>query len=326
MLTAFSATASRCSARSTPARAATCSRTPSRTSSCAASAPPRAASPRWTRAPPTRCSPRRAGRRDAHRTRTRGPQARRRGPAEQADRPRAGDHGEDREGAHDQDLRRDRRDRPHRGRPVGPPQRRPLASRTVAERFAIAQVAPHPLEDANEVGTFAAEVSRELAERGHRVLLLAPSRSPGARARVAQADPGGARDAGGRCSIPTAACGCWASASCCSTRRRKGINPRRRSTSRARSRRCSASRRWTSCTCTSRGRRAPGSVALRHSRALNVGSFHAPAERVLSHAGRAQVRGAVLRPPGRPHGELRGHGGAAAALLPRRPTSCCARA
>jgi hypothetical protein len=48
----------------------------------------------------------------------------------------------------------------------------------VAERFAIAQVAPHPLEDANEVGTFAAEVSRELAERGHRVLLLAPSRSP----------------------------------------------------------------------------------------------------------------------------------------------------
>ena len=47
----------RCSARSTPARAATCSRTPSRTSCCAASAPPRAASPRWTRAPPTPSSP-----------------------------------------------------------------------------------------------------------------------------------------------------------------------------------------------------------------------------------------------------------------------------
>ena len=47
----------------------------------------------------------------------------------------------------------------------------------MGERFSIAQVAPHPLEDANEVGTFAAEVSRELAERGHRVLLLAPSRS-----------------------------------------------------------------------------------------------------------------------------------------------------
>ncbi|MFL5902716.1 MAG: histidinol-phosphatase, partial [Solirubrobacteraceae bacterium] len=46
------------------------------------------------------------------------------------------------------------------------------------ERFAIAQVAPHPLEDAHEVGTFAGEVARELAERGHRVLLLAPSRSP----------------------------------------------------------------------------------------------------------------------------------------------------
>jgi hypothetical protein len=48
----------------------------------------------------------------------------------------------------------------------------------VADRFAIAQVAPHPLEDANEVGTFASEVSRELAARGHKVLLLAPSRSP----------------------------------------------------------------------------------------------------------------------------------------------------
>ena len=48
----------------------------------------------------------------------------------------------------------------------------------MADRFAIAQVAPHPLEDANEVGTFATEVSRELAGRGHRVLLLAPSRSP----------------------------------------------------------------------------------------------------------------------------------------------------
>ena len=48
----------------------------------------------------------------------------------------------------------------------------------MAERFAIAQVAPHPLEDANEVGTFASEVSKELAARNHRVLLLAPSRNP----------------------------------------------------------------------------------------------------------------------------------------------------
>jgi hypothetical protein len=48
----------------------------------------------------------------------------------------------------------------------------------VPERFSIAQVAPRALEDGHEVGTFAAELSRELAERGHRVLLLAPSRSP----------------------------------------------------------------------------------------------------------------------------------------------------
>ena len=67
------------------------------------------------------------------------------------------------------------------------------------------------------------------------------------------------------------------------------------------------------------------SVALRHSRALNVGSFHAPAERVLSHAGRAQVRRDLLRAPGRPHGELRGHGGAAGALLPRLLRAAAAR-
>ena len=60
------------------------------------------------------------------------------------------------------------------------------------------------------------------------------------------------------------------------------------------------------------------SVALRHSRALNVGSFHAPDRAGALDAGRAPVRRAVLRPPRRPHGALRGHRGADAALLPRR--------
>ena len=148
------------------------------------------------------------------------------------------------------------------------------------ERFAIAQVAPHPLEDAHEVGTFAAEVSRELAERGHRVLLLAPSRSPelvresrklirSARERPEDlfAPDGGVRVLGVGELLPL---------------KRRGANP---------SPPVDIARTieevlgiapldfvhvhepWAP---------SAGSVALRHSRALNVGSFHAPAERVLS--------------------------------------------
>ena len=148
------------------------------------------------------------------------------------------------------------------------------------DRFAIAQVAPHPLEDAHEVGTFAAEVSRELAERGHRVLLLAPSRSPelvresrklirAARERPEDlfAADGGVRVLGVGELLPL---------------KRRGANP---------SPPVDIARTieqvlgiapldfvhvhepWAP---------SAGSVALRHSRALNVGSFHAPAERVLS--------------------------------------------
>jgi predicted metal-dependent phosphoesterase TrpH/glycosyltransferase involved in cell wall biosynthesis len=150
----------------------------------------------------------------------------------------------------------------------------------VPERFAIAQVAPHPLEDAHEVGTFAQEVSRELAARGHRVLLLAPSRSPevvresrklirAARERPEDLfDPGGdMRVLGVGELLPLS---------------RRGANP---------SPPVDIARTieevltiapldfvhvhepWAP---------SAGSVALRHSRALNVGSFHAPVERMLS--------------------------------------------
>ena len=50
--------------------------------------------------------------------------------------------------------------------------------RAVPDRFAIAQVTPHPWEDEHEVNAFVAELSAVLAERGHRMLVLAPSRSP----------------------------------------------------------------------------------------------------------------------------------------------------
>ncbi len=91
-----------------------------------------------------------------------------------------------------------------------------------------------------------------------------------------------------------------------------------RSTSRARSRSCSTTAASTSATSTSRSRRAWRASALRHSRALNVGTFHAPTERVVSTQvarkvvqlvfGRLDARTASFEATAR----------AAAALLPRR--------
>jgi predicted metal-dependent phosphoesterase TrpH/glycosyltransferase involved in cell wall biosynthesis len=151
----------------------------------------------------------------------------------------------------------------------------------VAARFAIAQIAPHPLEDANEVGTFAAEVSRELAARGHRVLLLAPSRSPGLvresrkLIRAAREQPEDLFDPDGGVRV-------LGVGELLFNQRRKGINPAppidiartiEDVLSVAPLDFVHVHEPWAP---------SAGSVALRHSRALNVGSFHAPAERVLS--------------------------------------------
>ena len=69
-----------------------------------------------------------------------------------------------------------------------------------------------------------------------------------------------------------------------------------------------------------------GSVALRHSRALNVGSFHAPAERVLStQVARKFVELFFGRMDART-ASYEATGGAADALLPGVATSCCAPA
>ncbi|HWK29083.1 MAG TPA: glycosyltransferase [Solirubrobacter sp.] len=146
----------------------------------------------------------------------------------------------------------------------------------MAERFAIAQVAPHPLEDANEVGTFATEVSHELARRGHRVLLLAPSRSPAlvreSRKRIRANelfDPDGG--------VRVLAVG-----ELLFNASRKGISPAPP---------IDIARTIEDVLGTAKldfvhvhepWAPSASSVALRHSRALNVGSFHAPAERVLS--------------------------------------------
>jgi predicted metal-dependent phosphoesterase TrpH/glycosyltransferase involved in cell wall biosynthesis len=147
----------------------------------------------------------------------------------------------------------------------------------VSERFAIAQVTPHPWEDEHEVGAFVRSLSDELARRGHRMVVLAPSRSPELvreSRRLIRAgdffDPdGGVRVLGVGELLPLAPA-------------RRGTPP--------------APPLDVARTIDDVLSRAPldfvhvhepfapstASVALRHSRALNVGTFHAPAERVIS--------------------------------------------
>ena len=145
----------------------------------------------------------------------------------------------------------------------------------MSERFAIAQVTPHPWEDDHEVGAFVRCLSEELARRGHRMVVLAPSRSPQLvresrrliRAGEFFAPDGEVRVLGVGELLPL--------------QRRGGLPAPPVDVAR---------------TIEEVLTRAPldfvhvhepfapstSSVALRHSRALNVGSFHAPSERVLS--------------------------------------------
>ena len=148
-----------------------------------------------------------------------------------------------------------------------------------SERLAIAQVTPFAWEAAHEVNDYVAHVSGELSRRGHRVLIIAPSQS-GALVRdsrkPSEATPG-------RCSsAPTESRWCSASARSCRSRRRRGGPPRCRSTSRGRSRRRSQALPLDLVHVHEPFAPSASSVALRHSRGLNVGSFHAPTERILS--------------------------------------------
>ena len=181
----------------------------------------------------------------------------------------------------------------------------------MSERFSIAQVTPHPWEDAHEVGAFVRSLSEELARRGHRMVVLAPSRSPELvreSRRLIRAgdffDPdGGVRVLGVGELLPLAPA-------------RRGTPP--------------APPLDVARTLDDVLSRAPldfvhvhepfapstASVALRHSRALNVGTFHAPAERVDLDPGRAPLRRALLRPAGRAHRLVRRHARADGARVP----------
>jgi glycosyltransferase involved in cell wall biosynthesis len=142
--------------------------------------------------------------------------------------------------------------------------------------LAIAQVSPIAWEDAHEVNTYVGRLSAELAGRGHRVVVAAPSRDEAAvraarraiRAGEALPEPGQVRvlAVGEALPFPTAG----------RARATVPIDVAR------------TVEELLSATpldvCHVHEPFAPSvaSVALRHSRALNVGTFHAPAERVVA--------------------------------------------
>lgn len=148
----------------------------------------------------------------------------------------------------------------------------------VSERFAIAQVSPYPWEDEHEVNAFVNELARELQGRGHRALVLAPSREPEfvresrKIIRAARERPDDLFDA------RVLAVGELLPLS----PSRRGLAP---------SPPVDIARTVEEVLTLAsldfvhvHEPFAPSasSVALRHSRALNVGTFHAPSERVLS--------------------------------------------
>ncbi|HEY5390295.1 MAG TPA: glycosyltransferase family 4 protein, partial [Solirubrobacteraceae bacterium] len=145
--------------------------------------------------------------------------------------------------------------------------------------FAIAQVSPHPWEARTELGRHIEALAGELARRGHRVVIVAPSLSPRASSaarralRDARDDPASLLgEGGGEPSL------FLAGEVLPGSRRGAGLP-----VDVARSVEellalvpldfVHVHEPFTPST---------PSAALRHSRALNVGSFHAPAERVLS--------------------------------------------
>ena len=187
--------------------------------------------------------------------------------------------------------------------------------RPVPERYAIAQVTPHAWEDEHEVNAFVGELADELAARGHRMLVLAPSRSrelvreSRRLIRAARENPealfdpdGGVRVLGVGELLPL--------------QRRGGLPAPPVDVARTIEEVLSL---------------APldfvhvhepfapsaSSVALRHSpRAQRRLVPRADRARAVD-PGRPPLRGAVLRPARRPHGVVRRHAGADGALLPR---------
>jgi predicted metal-dependent phosphoesterase TrpH/glycosyltransferase involved in cell wall biosynthesis len=154
---------------------------------------------------------------------------------------------------------------------------------TGVDPLAIAQVSPYPWEDRHEVNTYVARLSEQLAQRGHRVVIAAPSRDEDAvrlsrkaiRAGDVLGAPGEVRVLAVGEVLPSVA----AQAGATRTGRGRPAVP------------IDVARTVEELLlgtaldiCHVHEPFAPSvsSVALRHSRALNVGTFHAPAERLVA--------------------------------------------
>jgi predicted metal-dependent phosphoesterase TrpH/glycosyltransferase involved in cell wall biosynthesis len=148
--------------------------------------------------------------------------------------------------------------------------------------LSIAQVTPHPLQSRHEVSEFVTQVSDELARRGHRVLIAAPSdsraeiRSSRKAIKSVGKRPGSIFSADGR--PRTLAVGASVSLP-------RGPRPRAAPVAVDASRDMEALLRSVPLDLVHVHEPfAPSlsSVALRHSFSLNVGTFHEPQERILS--------------------------------------------
>jgi predicted metal-dependent phosphoesterase TrpH/glycosyltransferase involved in cell wall biosynthesis len=147
--------------------------------------------------------------------------------------------------------------------------------------FAIAQVTPYPWEARREVNEYVASVSEALARRGHSVLVLAPSgsrplvRDSRRQIRAAGSDPASLLEPG------TAKVLAMGQSLPVGASRRGGTVSLPIDVART------IERLLTSTPLDFVHLHEPfapsaSATALRHSRALNVGSFHSPTERVLS--------------------------------------------
>ncbi|MGZ6673939.1 MAG: CehA/McbA family metallohydrolase [Solirubrobacteraceae bacterium] len=143
------------------------------------------------------------------------------------------------------------------------------------EPLRIAQVTPYPWEDEHEVNVFARRVSDELAARGHRLVIVAPSSSNDlVRASRKAIHAGEAEPSGGEPRVLAVG----EALPVLAGRRRAAlpIDVARTITE--------LFERTALDVVHVHEPFAPSvaSTALRHSRALNVGTFHAPTERVLA--------------------------------------------
>ncbi|HEU4978290.1 MAG TPA: glycosyltransferase [Solirubrobacteraceae bacterium] len=148
----------------------------------------------------------------------------------------------------------------------------------MAERFAIAQVTPYPWESGHEVNEYVERVSAELTGRGHRVLIVAPSASQSLVRAGRRAVRGGA-DALFSPNGPEPRVLAVGEALPPLPGRQRAALPL--DVARTISDLFDAAQ-LDLCHVHEPFGPSVASTALRHSRALNVGTFHAPTERTLS--------------------------------------------